>query len=238
MAFLMVYSSVEKELSALKETSRKYIAYLSEEKWEYVTFRNLNELKVYLEKENPILDLVYADVTQRESISMIESIRKKNTSAIILLIADATISPLVYLKPSIMAASLLLRPFDQTMLEKTVKELLETFIEKDKDNTEEVFTVDNRDEKIRIPYNRIYYFEAREKKIYLCLEDKEYSFYDTMGNLEKELPEYFVRCHRSFIINNKKLVKVYLSQNELELENEVFVPFSRSYRNVVKEMRG
>lgn len=238
MAFLMVYSSIEKELSALKEISRKYIAYLSEEKWEYATFRNLNEVKAYLEEKNPILDLVYADVTQAEAIPVIEVIRKKNTSAIILLIADATISPLVYMKPSIMAASLLLRPFDQIMLEGTVKELLETFIEKDKDNTEEVFIVDNRDEKIRIPYNRICYFEAREKKIYLCLEDKEYSFYDTMGNLEKELPEYFVRCHRSFIINNKKLVKVYLSQNEIELEDEIFVPFSRSYRDVVKEMRG
>lgn len=238
MAEMLVYSSILKEIEILKETSKKYIAYLSEEKWDYATFAKLSEVKTYLQRTNPVLDVIYMDVTQKASISMAEEIRKENTSAVILLIADATVSPLMYMKPSIMAASLLLRPFNVQTLNQTIKELLETFMKKDLEESEDVFVINNKDEKIRIPYNRICYFEAREKKIYLCMEDKEYGFYETIGNLEKELPDYFVRCHRSFVMNKKKLVKVYLSQNEIELEEEIFIPFSRSYRDAIKEMRG
>lgn len=235
MVCMLMFSGQQKELLQLKVTSKNIIAYLSEEMWEMNTFQNVNDLDLYLETK-PLLDVVYLDITIDNSITIAEHIRRTNEKAIILLIADETISPIKYMKPSIMAASLLLRPIYEQQMQKTIKEILSLFVKNTLDDTEEnSFWIDSREGKVKVPYNRISYFEAREKKIFLCLETKEYGFYETMNQLIETLPDYFIRCHRGYIVNTKKIEKVSLTNNEIELEDEIYIPISRSYRNAVKE---
>lgn len=81
----------------------------------------------------------------------------------------------------------------------------------------------------------IYYIEAREKKIFIRTKQEEYGFYDTIENMEKKLPENFLRCHRSYIVNMSKVTAVKLSQSLIEIQNELQVPLSRSYKKTVKE---
>lgn len=237
MGCVLICSSSQQELVKLKATSKEFIAYISEEMWEFHTVNNIIDLNKYLDSK-PLLDVVYIDITLKGAIAVAERIRKDNSNAMILLIADETISPIQYMKPSIMAASLLLRPIQEEKMKLSLKEIFQFFAEKNLDeNTEDVYIIENREGKVKIPYNRICYFEARDKKIFLCLETKEYGFYETMAKLEETLPDYFIRCHRGFIVNSKKVVKVYLSQNEIELEDEIYIPISRSYRSAVKELK-
>lgn len=50
-------------------------------------------------------------------------------------------------------------------------------------------------------YEEIQYLEARDKKIILHVNKYEISFYSSLQKLEKILPDYFIRCHRSYIVN-------------------------------------
>jgi len=86
-----------------------------------------------------------------------------------------------------------------------------------------------------IPLNQIYYVEAREKKIFIRTKQEEYGFYDTIENMEKKLPENFLRCHRSYIVNMSKVTAVKVSQSLIEVQDNLQVPLSRSYKRAVKE---
>lgn len=97
--------------------------------------------------------------------------------------------------------------------------------------------LESREEKISIPLERIYYIEAMEKKVYVCTGAEEYGYYSTLDKLENDLPDNFVRCHRSFIVNTDKIKKVALSKNTIYLAEEYEVPLSRSYKAKLKGLR-
>lgn len=223
------------EIDFLKEISTKNIARVCDEKWKIKDCLRTGQLKGWMENA-PDFDVVYLDVTMTDAISIAEKIRKENKNTIFLLIADTSISPVTYLKPSIQAASLLLRPFQNDQVETAVADTWNLYMEQNLSD-EETIQAMNDEEKIRIPYPKISYFESCNKRVCLTVENQTYSFSDTLGNIEKRLPDYFVRCHRSFIVNRRKIKEIYLSQGEIILEDDTSVPISRSYKPVIKELR-
>jgi DNA-binding LytR/AlgR family response regulator len=53
-----------------------------------------------------------------------------------------------------------------------------------------------------VPFREIIYLEAQSQYTTLRTVDNIYKFNDTISKVEKLLPrEYFVRCHRSYIVN-------------------------------------
>ena len=187
------------------------------------------------EKKN--LDIVCFDVTLGNSVAVLEKLRSENEKAYIIVIASMEISPVEYMKPTIMAASLLLRPLQEGRINDTVSMIIELLMAREQTD-QELFVLEDRDGKIRIPYRKIQFFESRDKKIYVCTETEQYGFYDTLENLSVELPEYFVRCHRGFIVNMKLVKKVVYSENSIFLLNGYQVPLSRTYKGVVRRFSG
>ncbi|MBQ1687786.1 MAG: LytTR family transcriptional regulator DNA-binding domain-containing protein [Lachnospiraceae bacterium] len=225
-------SKVENEY--MKTVSKEKIALCNDEQWEYIIHDNVDDFIEYLDT-NPILHVAYIDVTLDGAIEVAERIRRENKNVAILLIADATVSPMRYIKPSIMAASLVLRPMKKKEVQEQIHEIMHLFSDKSED-TKGYFSVEYKGEKMNIPYERILYFEARDKKIFLGLENTEYGFYDTISSLEKKLPDYFCKCHRGIIFNQKKLVKVSWEEDMIELESGITLPMSRRCRKAIKEL--
>ena len=95
--------------------------------------------------------------------------------------------------------------------------------------------IETREGRTYVPLAQIYYFEAREKRIYVRLKKQELAFYETMEHLTERLPDYFVRCHRSFIVNRQRIRRVMLSKSLIELEQGIQLPLSRSYKPAFKE---
>ena len=84
------------------------------------------------------------------------------------------------------------------------------------------------------PYSQIYYIEVRGKKIFIRLKEKEYSKYDSMEHVMEELPDQFIRCHRSYTVNKEYIVGIRLSNNLIMLEDDIIVPLSRRYKADMK----
>ena len=107
-----------------------------------------------------------------------------------------------------------------------------------KPDREKMFVLDNQDGRILIEYDAICFFEARNKKIYLNTGKEEYGFYGTIEQLEQELGERFLRCHRSFLVNRGKIERTVLSRNLLLLEGGFEIPVSRTYRPMMRQLGG
>lgn len=234
MVSLLAYSNTASEVHNLKEQASDLAAYLSEEKWEINGFASLEQLMAFL-KDQPLVNLACYDVTEKDSREYLGAVRKKYRDTLLMIMADSTLSPLEYVRPDILAASLILRPYSEEELRGKLKDLICEYLSRLQE--EDAFLVDTREGKTRVPYNQIYYLEARDKKIYLRLKDREFSFYDTIEELEEKLPGQFVRCHRSFIVNRQYIEKILLSQSEIVLAHGISVPLSRSYKPCFKAVR-
>jgi len=80
--------------------------------------------------------------------------------------------------------------------------------------------------KINIP--SIYLVEAKGDYIKVKIEDKTFTIHSTLKKIEDKLPQdLFLKVHRSFIINVKKIIDI--ADNSVLIQNDV-VPVSRSNR--------
>lgn len=237
MVEMLIFGSHPQEVKALELYSKEYAALFTEEKWNYFSCRELKLLTNFV-RNNPLLDMACIDITVEGAIEQVAKLRNNNKHAYITIVANASISPAKYMRPQIMAGSLLLKPITKEQLLTSYKEAFETFSKRfEQKDVKEQFVIDTKTDKYFIEYNQILYFEAREKKIFLITQAKEIAFYDTIGELEQRLSDRFVRCHRSFIVNKDKIEQIILGSNILILDNGDELPISRSYHKAFKEIR-
>lgn len=239
MVTMMVCIPGRREAESFERLSRKLFAYLSEEEFSLHCFFTLQEAWKFLET-GALLDMACIGVTGREEIALLRRIRKQYAKAQLLLVADASVSPMEYLTPDVRAASLLLYPYEAEQKERIVHGFLKSCLEEHAhggflNQAQDVLVLENREGRTVIPFCQIYYIEVRERKIFIRIRNKEYSRYDSMEHMLSRLPEIFVRCHRSFAFNMQHLERVRLSENAVYLEHGMVVPLSRSYKSAVKE---
>ncbi len=232
MISMLILSSLHQELPVLKKESKELAGTYTDETWQYYCFTLGREYKQFL-KDAPLLNLAVLDVMMPDGISNAKYIRRNNKKAYFILIASASCSPLEYIRPDILAGSLLLRPFTKEQLHTVLKEAFLAYLSGRK---EEAFVIENRDGRQVIPYGEIVYFEACDRRIWVHTQKKETSFYGTIERLERELPDRFVRCHRGFLIDRFRIRNVLLSQNTVILDGGYQIPLSRSYKASIKEM--
>lgn len=230
MVSLVSVDGKKNEIKPLESVMRNISAYLSEDKWDFKFFGTSDEFKDYMNLQ-PLVDIGCVDVALNESMELLYSFRRQYDSSLLILIADPTISPMAYLKPGIRPDSLLMRPLSKEMVKEALSEVFASYLSTivSEDN-EKSYVVDGKEGKISIPYSNIFYFEAREKKIFIRTLNDEFGFYETIEKIQEELPDSFARCHRSYIINKDKISKVMLSQSLIEMESGFVVPLSRSYK--------
>lgn len=185
--------------------------------------------------ERTQVDIGCVDLTSDRAIAAAEELRRRFASAKILLIANPEMSPAAYLKPSIMAASLLLRPFSREQALDVFQELVRVMLRKPAGDDGAVFTIKTKKGRVLLNHMDISYFEARERKIFACANGRQYPFYDTLEGLQDRLPVYFLRCHKGYIVNRWHIKQIDYTNNLVVLEQDSIVPISRSYKSAVKE---
>lgn len=228
-----VLQSGKRDALMLEEEIRREAAYETDERVTVVGLYTREEFLRFLEQDRRA-DIICTDVAAVHGVEQAEKLREKYPQTAIVLIADVNMSPVAYMKPTILAAALLLKPLTVAAVRQVVREIFRHFIQKE--SKEEVFVLETREDKQRLPWSSILYFEARAKKVYVCTENMEYGFYDTIDRLETELSGRFVRCHRSYLVNRTRIREIKLSRNCILLDGNVELPLSRSYKSLIKEL--
>lgn len=81
---------------------------------------------------------------------------------------------------------------------------------------------------IKIDLTEIYLIEAKGDYIHIKTDDKSYVVHSTMKKIEEKLPaSLFLKVHRSYIINVKKIIDI--EDNSVLIKKDV-IPVSRSNR--------
>lgn len=76
--------------------------------------------------------------------------------------------------------------------------------------THKVYTIETNGRKINIDYENILFFETSGNihKVILHAKDRQIEFPSTIKELTNELGCDFVRCHRSFLVNQKNIKEI------------------------------
>ena len=128
----------------------------------------------------------------------------------------------------------LLKPLELTRFKKAIDKAQKKTITKasspaktTKDSDNDFYVnIDRRLIKIDLP--SIYLIEAKGDYINIKTEDKNYTVHSTLKKIEEKLPEsLFLKVHRSYIINIKKIIDI--EDNSVLIKKDV-VPVSRSKR--------
>lgn len=229
---VMVCDRDKHECDMIHKDCEEQIANKSDEELSVEQALNGAAISEAVEKEK-LVDLLYYDFQAGQPVTELATFKSRYKDAMVMLITESTVSPLEYLRPGASPDSLMLRPLDPATLSRINSEFIGAFLDRFKRmETEESFIVNTRDEKLYIPYPHIYYFEARDKKLFVRTKNMEYAFYGTIESLAKSLPEQFVRCHRSYIVNRQKIIRIVPGDNYIELAEKIGVPMSRGYKSL------
>ena len=97
-----------------------------------------------------------------------------------------------------------------------------------------LFVCERGAERRAIPFREITYFEVAKRIVTVHYAGGVFSFYSSMGDLEKRLPPgAFVRVHRAFLVSVSKIRR--LDQDSLGLTTGESLPLGRTYVKQVRE---
>jgi DNA-binding LytR/AlgR family response regulator len=127
----------------------------------------------------------------------------------------------------------LLKPIELSRFEKAIAKAESKRIEKPSSSKKSMdisndfyINIDRRLIKIDLP--SIYLIEAKGDYIQIKTDDKNYTVHSTLKKIEEKLPDsLFLKIHRSYIINIKKIIDI--EDNSVLIKKDV-IPVSRSKR--------
>ena len=84
-----------------------------------------------------------------------------------------------------------------------------------------------------VPIETIDYIESIRRKVFIHSDDGIYQMYSTMRDIIAKLPESFLRCHNSYLVNSERVVTV--RSTEIVLTSGAKIPISKRYAKEVRE---
>lgn len=85
-----------------------------------------------------------------------------------------------------------------------------------------------------ITIDDILYIQSSKRVCEIITNDKTYRCYKKLSDFLKELPEYFVRCHQSYIVNAKYITSY--QSGQFTLTTGAIIPISDSYAKDAKNL--
>lgn len=162
-----------------------------------------SDLLNYL-KENPI-DVLVLDINLHSNLTGIEIANKvRNQNKDCYIIFTTGHSEYVFLAYQCKTFDYLCKPITEERLKDTV---LRLFDDLNKGTTSKKYIRLNNKNTI-IDENEVQYIKREGMKVIFHTATRDYEIYSSFAKLQEQLPENFVRCHKSFIANVHNIKKL------------------------------
>ena len=98
-------------------------------------------------------------------------------------------------------------------------------------------TITRNGRKITLEYNSIMFFEtsANEHKIIVHTENKRIEFFGKMKDIEEEVGDDFIRCHRAYLVNRNNIKEANYTDKCIVMKNQAICPISHRLLGQVKK---
>lgn len=195
-------------------------------------FSNAMQAIKYLNQND--VDLIFLDIHMPDftGFDFIQTI--KNPPKVILVTSDKNFAIEAFEYECIV--DYLVKPITQERFEKAVQKATSSQIFSSSPKETKVIAEDNANEfyvnidrrLIKIEFDLVTIVEAKGDYIHIKTEGKNYVVHSTLKKIEDKLPkDLFLKVHRSFIINTKKIIDI--EDNSVLIAKDV-IPVSRSNR--------
>lgn len=236
MISVFSYNRMIKEQKIIEKGCRIEVAKRLDDKLAFTRILSSDDLPKE-ETGDLLTDIIYYEVKNQPDVDSLKKLRQRESGAMLMLMAPPALSPTKYLKPGIAPDSLLLQPFAQADFDEVNQEFFDAFLAAmEVPGKEENFILNSRDGRTVFPFHKISFFEASNKKINLRVGNEEYDFYGSIENLLHIIPDYFIRSHRAYVVNTKKIRNVKLSEGLIQMEGGAMIPLSRTYKPDLKKL--
>ena len=156
---------------------------------------------------------------EQDGLALAKKIRENESQGIIIFIT--ALAECVYDAFEVETFDYICKPVDEARLQRTLgrafKKLRET------ENRSLFIQTMNWCKSIKL--DDIYFCEVINRKIYLHTKNEVIEYYCKIEDVEKQLDDRFVRCHRSYLVNLDYLLEY--ANGQISLENGEHVPISR-----------
>jgi len=172
---------------------------------------------------------------QDDYLDVAKELRTKNNIFFTVFVVSKRIDISLIIKPSAQLSGILFIPPDKIKLYQTINEVYAEYMKLSSKEESPIFTIKNGGEYYTIDTGEILFFEAQGKKIAARTNGQEISFYSNFDAVLEQLPEWFKRCHKGFVVNTAQIAHVSFTEMSLTLKDKSVIPLSRTYKNNIRE---
>ena len=162
------------------------------------------------------VDVLFLDIDLRDDLSGIDlanEIRKFNKNAYIIFTSAHLEYILIAYKCK--TFDFIPKPFTKEKIEETILRLIEDINGNKKKNT--FIRINNKNTIIN--ENCINFIKRDGMKLVFYTDTRTYETYSSFNKISNELPNNFIRCHKSYIVNINKINNINMSDNTIIFNN-------------------
>ncbi|MBR6184892.1 MAG: LytTR family transcriptional regulator DNA-binding domain-containing protein [Clostridia bacterium] len=203
---------------------------------------SLNDAVRYLNGEDGISLMMLSvaagkDETRRGAVQLGRAAIRKNRDNYTLFCLHNPMDLESLLNTGVRPVGVLVRPFEKEKLEKLLLRIDKDYQEIREESQGECLVVDSGNSTYRVPYSRILYIEALDKKLNIWTERQTLTVRMTLNTLEETMPkDLFFRCHRSYLVNIQCVERVDFTDMVVFLTSGDDLPLARSARDRLREI--
>lgn len=196
-------------------------------------YSTLKELFFKLEDNAAKIDAIFMDIKHKDGngIEAWQKIHKKYPKIKVVFVTGYgdEYSQSIFLGSSSAApTAFLVKPVNDKFLKNAIEKAEETTVDK-----ELLIPIKDNDTTVFIPQREIISVSSKKRKIIIITINNDYEIYGSITDFKLKLPENFVQCHRSHIINITHIHGIE-NWNTVKMKNNTEFPISRTYRNELK----
>ena len=158
-----------------------------------------------------------------------ESISEVNPENYTVLIADGLNEIMKYISADFRPSGILIKPAEYDAAEKIFNDIYSDY-KKHSGAKRGQFRFKIRSREYSVSTDSILYFEALNKKMMLRTLGQAFEFYMPMDETLNNLPENFVRIHKSYIVNTRHIAVADYKNMTVTLDDNSTIFISRTYK--------
>lgn len=133
----------------------------------------------------------------------------------------------IFLKPA-NVGGFLIKPIEEKFLEENLHKVKETAQEKVLDSL--LVRYKNTVQLIR--FDEILYLESSGHMVTIHTRTADYNCYGPLEKIYERLPEYFIQCHKSYVVNMREICR--MDKRQITIENNTVIPISKARHRTTK----